>query len=343
MAAEQSGNRLDTAAGQEVEDAHVLAQLRGLGTHLLKLAELGRRAQPQNMLEDAMGILRGMLPFDSAWWGEVSAPPHEAPRNWLHGSIGLSKTFAEEWNTVSMCDAFALQSMAELGQAIRHSDAIDPMPQTLEVAAFSQRHGLFHCMAVTVELPHSGLLFFVSLYRQHAKAAFSGQEAVLLEAFTSHLVPQWVHTLAQLHNAATHCPLDSHALVDQAGNMLFLGIRLGQVLATAFPAWSGTQLPTELLGALGKTPCNFTIEKSHRLRLEPCGSLVAISLPAGRQRSPLSPRELGVAMLYAGGHSNKQIAASLGLTPATVRTYLRSVYVLLGVQNKVELATALRH
>ena len=48
-------------------------------------------------------------------------------------------------------------------------------------------------------------------------------------------------------------------------------------------------------------------------------------------------------MLYAQGHSHKDIAATLGLTPATVRTYLRTAYAALGVSNKLELVAALRH
>jgi DNA-binding CsgD family transcriptional regulator len=46
-------------------------------------------------------------------------------------------------------------------------------------------------------------------------------------------------------------------------------------------------------------------------------------------------------MLYAQGHSSKAIARLLGLTPATVRTYLRNAYDQLDVGNKIELATRL--
>jgi DNA-binding CsgD family transcriptional regulator len=50
---------------------------------------------------------------------------------------------------------------------------------------------------------------------------------------------------------------------------------------------------------------------------------------------------LSAATLYAHGRSYKEIASSLGLSPATVRTYLRSAYTQLGVKNKVELIAAL--
>ena len=56
----------------------------------------------------------------------------------------------------------------------------------------------------------------------------------------------------------------------------------------------------------------------------------------------LGPRSLA-AMLYAQGQSHKDIAATLGLTPATVRTYLRTAYAALGVRNKLELVAALRN
>ena len=44
-------------------------------------------------------------------------------------------------------------------------------------------------------------------------------------------------------------------------------------------------------------------------------------------------------MLYAQGRSHRDIAATLGLTPATVRT----AYAALGVSNKLGLGAALRH
>ena len=91
-----------------------------------------------------------------------------------------------------------------------------------------------------------------------------------------------------------------------------------------------------------KLPSTVAFGANCRLRLEPLGSLVAITLPSRHRNFPLAPRELGAALLYVQGHSYKEIAATLGLTPATVRTYLRNAYALLGVQNKVELIAALR-
>jgi DNA-binding CsgD family transcriptional regulator len=327
----------------ETMESQALLPLRKLSGGLLRLADLARTVPAQALLEASLKLLDGLVPFDSAWWGEVSAGTAQAaPRNWLHGSLGLSKRFADEWNRLSMDDSFALQSIAHVGKVIRQNHPAESASTLSEVEAFGHRHGLARCMAVTVEMPHTGLLFFVSVYRTSSRPAFSEQDEVMFGEFVSHLLQHWRHALEQLQASPTSEPWDGHALADQTGNLLFIGIRIGLALKSAYPGWSGTELPEALLGALSKLPCSFVVGKSGRLRMEPCGSYVAISLATSHQHSPLSPRELGAAMHYANGRSSKEIATVLGLTPATVRTYLRSTYMRLGVRNKVELQAALR-
>jgi DNA-binding CsgD family transcriptional regulator len=325
-----------------VADSRVNSPLRALSACLLQLADLARQAQPQDMLLSALQILRTLVAFDTAWWGEVSAGiGPAAPRNWVHGSIGLSKDFAQEWNALSTVDEFALESIAQLGVVIRHSAADDPSPAPPAVEAFCQRHGLFHCMAITVELPDSGLMFFVAVYRTQARPMFSDEDAVLFGEFVSHLLFHWRQMLERLKKAPMSRPWDSYALADLDGGLLFMGLRVGQALDAAYPDWSGTALPPELSQALCNVPGRFVSGKSCRLRLEPCGALVLISIASRQHKPALAPRELSAAMLYAHGHSHKDIAAALKLTPATVRTYLRSAYSALGVRNKLELVAAL--
>ena len=57
----------------------------------------------------------------------------------------------------------------------------------------------------------------------------------------------------------------------------------------------------------------------------------------------LSAREQEVAEAYRDGQSYKEIARSLEISPATVRTHLRTVYRKLGITSKLELSDALRH
>ena len=335
---------LPAAAPAHAPGGAALDPLRALSRSLLQLSQQAQNAQPQDLLHMAMQTLRGLVAFDSAWWGEVSAgDPQAGPRNWLHGSIGLSRNFAEEWNALAAVDMFAQQSMQRLGEVIRERDVVAHFPEHPAVLAFSERHGLYHCMALTAELPRSGLMFFVSIYRPPGRPEFSDGETALFGEFVVHLLQHWHHRLQRLQSDAPGRPWDSFALARPSGELLFAGLRISLALGAASPGWNGTHLPAAVAQALPGAPCTLAVGKGCRLRLEPCGPLVAMSIVSREHRQPLAPRELSTAMLYAQGQSHKDIAAALGLTPATVRTYLRTAYAALGVRNKLELVTALRN
>lgn len=58
---------------------------------------------------------------------------------------------------------------------------------------------------------------------------------------------------------------------------------------------------------------------------------------------PLSPQELACLKQLAVGRTNKEIARELGLSPATVATYLKCLFQKLGVDNRCHaVAVALR-
>jgi DNA-binding CsgD family transcriptional regulator len=55
----------------------------------------------------------------------------------------------------------------------------------------------------------------------------------------------------------------------------------------------------------------------------------------------LTPSERRIAELAAAGHSNREIAGALFITPKTVEYHLRNAYRKLGIQTRRELARAL--
>lgn len=336
---------------------------------LLVLGDVTHGATIERIVEDAMRTLQPLVRFDRAWWGQVAtggapetrcahapgpgrraglpqarpAPPGGAtgvlagqgsrhpPHNWLQGDIGLGPSFGQEWNAFAERDEFGLASMQRLGQVIRSTEDEPPPPD--DIRDFCVRWDLLHAMAITVELPGSGQLFFVSLYRGLGTPPFTDDEAGVFAEFVAHLLQGWRRRLAGIREQLAVPSWESFAVADAGGRLLYLGRRAAAELERAFPGWPGWQLPAPLLSA--RVPTSVTL---HRV-----GPLLAVACARqATRRARLTPSQWNAAVLYAQGQPYTAIARQLGLSPATVRTYLRDAYALLGVRNKIELLAALQ-
>jgi DNA-binding CsgD family transcriptional regulator len=316
-----------------------LATLRNFSNCLMSMTSAPREIDPEHLLHKSLQSLRLIVPFRSAWWGECSdGQTHLPKRNWLHGHINLNASFAQKWNSLAEQDEFAHDSMRHLDTAVRMSGHDDPCP---EVSALSRHYDLFHVMALTTELPDNGLMFFVSLYRSETSPAFSDSESALFAEFVAHLKHHWRVRVREFLGHTERSDTDGFGLVDSYGTLLYLDKRLGIAIHKVYPNWADSKLPLELLTALRQVPGTISLNGVN-LTLKPCGELVVLCLDGASGRSLLTPRERSVAVLFSQGHSYKEIARMLTLSPATVRTYLRNAYLQLSVRNKIELGLALQ-
>jgi DNA-binding CsgD family transcriptional regulator len=313
--------------------------LEAFSARLLALDRLAASASPSQLMREGLAALRELVPFDAAWWGESSGEIDGlAPRNWLSGRINLSADFAREWNRISSRDRFARESMQRLDVVVRDVGYADP---DAVVEAFARRHDLYHVMAITRKLPGSGLLQFIALYRHRTSHPFESAHSVLFEQYSAHLMQRWSTRVAALiGNTESAVAGDAHALIDGAGEFAYVGAQVALLLRDRFPRWDGGLAPAELVAALRQAPATVKLG-ARRLAAQRCGDLLLLSLSPQRRGALLPPREMSVALLFASGRSHKQIARETGLSPSTVRTYLRDAYLRLDVSDKVALGHAL--
>jgi DNA-binding CsgD family transcriptional regulator len=184
-------------------------------------------------------------------------------------------------------------------------------------------------MGVVLEDAATGHGFFICLYRGYDETAFTDAEAACFGVLARHLLQLWRFALQDALRAGPGGDIGRLGIADRDGRLVHLGAQLFDWIAARCPGWDGRQLPQPL-------PADAALQVS-----EHDGQRWLLLLPDPGTGPRLSPRRLRVAQRFAQGQSNKEIARQLGLSPATVRTYLRDAYLELGVRNKVALGEAL--
>ncbi|MFZ3183212.1 MAG: helix-turn-helix transcriptional regulator [Pseudomonas sp.] len=306
---------------------------------LLQLGRLPRERGAAQFIADGLQLFRNLVPFASAWWGEMSKAQASAPpQSWMHGQLNLSESFAAEWSQVAGSDSFSHDTLNRPGEILRASGFSDPCAA---VNAFARRYDLYHLLCISFELPESGLMFFVCLYRGANAQAFDDCEARLFASFCAHLLQLWRFQVQDLLQLGDADGASEFAVARADGRLLYIGARLCSSIAAAVPGWRGSILPAALREQLPRAPCVVRLGRA-TLTLNRVGEQLILSLQAPSPSAALAPRERSAALLFAAGHSYKEIARMLALSPATVRTYLRNCYLQLGVRSKVELGSILR-
>jgi len=326
-------------AGEVVGGNTSMATLQAFNQCVLHLGRLARDRGASQFIGDGLQAFGQLVPFASAWWGEMSTPGADTPpQSWMHGRINLPESFAAEWHPVAVNDKFSHDTLNQPGEVLRDTGFNDPCEA---VNDFARRYDLYQLMCITFELPESGLMFFVCLYRGVEAQAFDGNEAQLFSAFCDHLLQLWRFQVQDMIRFDSVNGATDFGVARLDGSLLYVGANLGVAIQRELPGWSGSTLPAEVIAQLPKAPCVIRLGRC-ALTLSPNGEHVILSLEVQPRGAVLAPRERTAAMLFAAGHSYKEIARILSLSPATVRTYLRNCYLQLGVKSKVELGSVLR-
>jgi DNA-binding CsgD family transcriptional regulator len=180
---------------------------------------------------------------------------------------------------------------------------------------------------------------FISLYRPEGARPFSETERAVKEALVPHLMRAWeTNWETNWDTAPAPGTAPPAALLSVDGTVIHADDRFTAALRAAWPGGGGKRLVMRDGGVEGPRGATAAVT----ITAVPGGApgMRRVLLRAGGNGA-LTGRERAVAAHYADGLSYKEIAKALGITPDTVRSYIKTCYAKLAVRNKVQLQHAL--
>jgi DNA-binding NarL/FixJ family response regulator len=322
-----------------MRSASSILTLEHLSRLLLRIGHAGRAADAASFVSEVMDVLRNSLGFQFGWCGLVAERSLAYPVLQCVDGIRLPPSFVDELCAVAPRDDWGRGVVSQSAVVHRWSGFIEDDEL---VDDFVRRHDMFHGMAQSLRETFDGRAFVIAVYRERGASRFTDAEAEIFRHSCHHIGSLWWHcvkdALAADDDSADRSRL---ALVRNDGVLLYAGSAVCDALDRSGAQWGGTQLPADLVAALAaRSPGNLRIGAAS-VQVQQEGSHFRMAVTDEKPGSPLSPREWRVARLFAAGQSYKEIARTLSLSPATVRSYLQSAYATLDVRNKVQLGRAL--
>lgn len=311
-----------------------------LSRMLLALHRAGRAAPAEEAERRALACLDTLVPFDSALWA-AGAMRHEGPV--LHNVHleGQPSEMLESYEAVKAEDPLA-RAITERPGVTVNSAALTGWP--LATMAHRRRYGMAHVLSTALVGPTTGLYTAVSLYRADPKQPFAEAERELVQAAMPHLVDVRDVCRAQRLAAAHTDGCDGSAALADAHGVLHQALTgFAERLAAEWPRWRGPVLPEPLLPALreaGNDPAGYT-GRQVAVAVEPMGDLRVVRVRACQPRDRLTRRERQVADRLAAGDTHRDVAAALGIAPATARNHISAIYEKLGVHSRAALVQRL--
>lgn len=286
-------------------------------------------------------IVRCYLPFDSALWGSFTLEPGGARAH--SGTLyGLPDQMMVDYQDIKQHDWLNLQSVAAPGTTFNVS--AEQIKDTVHPLALShmRKYGMEHTLCTAFAEPKLNLWTAIALYRGPAGCTYTEEERELKQALVPHVVQAWhlnaIHAVSDRDAHEDLCR--TRALVDAHGLVHATEPGLAQLLCREWEGWEGPRLPDSVAEAVatdgafrGRTVSVHTLGRFDQLTLIEVREAAAVD--------QLTPRQRAVAEAFATGQTYREIAASLGTSPATIRNHLQAVYEKLGVSSKIELARRL--
>jgi len=294
--------------------------------------------------DHALALAGRLASFDSGRWGSNVITPGGLALHHAHLVNEPPETLAA-YEEVKSQDHLVIAHRGRCGYMMirSHPRTHYGAAEYLGMREYQRRFGHENALVLFHTRPGDLYTNYISLYRADERAQFGLNEAHVMEQAYPHL----------LEALRINCALNARDLVpgpcsgshvgvaDLLGRILFAEPRVGDLLAEEWHEPRNGRLPPVLFDALASVG---TYRGSRvRAAASPIQNLLFFRLRERHRADSLSPRELEIARATARGASYKEAARELGLSPETVRSYLKGIHAKLGVRNRAELLAELAH
>jgi DNA-binding CsgD family transcriptional regulator len=182
-----------------------------------------------------------------------------------------------------------------------------------------------------------------SLWRAKKKSCFSLQDEVLADVVLPHITQAISINRKLTANAFVGNHRQAGAIIaDPQGVIHHIDDFALILLRREYPGWLSTWLPDDLFAALAANSAQRHVGRNIVATLRRQANVFLIAVEARQPGEKLTPAELRVVSAVVKHGTYKEAARQLGVSPATIRNQLHSIYVKLGIRGKSDLARTFR-
>ena len=303
---------------------------------ILALYREGRDIALRSYQDWALEQVRSLIPFDSAWWGNAAAEPMKI--HWIH-LHNCDASIMEVYPPYIAQDFFRAALIAHPGTTINMSDHTSREEYVCSelYQVVGKRYHIEWSLGTLLLDKASALQEFLTLWRHDPHRPFTEDERQLKELLMPHLAEAFRAVRLRHFLRGIDVRNKAWALSDDHGFIREATPAFIACLRDHWRNWKGNLLPDTLahcvLAGRGYNSKTLTIE------LEPSANLRFLQVRPKSVLDRLTTREGEIAKRYAAGETYAEIAASLRLSPATVRNHIAHGFKKLGVINKGQLAS----
>jgi DNA-binding CsgD family transcriptional regulator len=308
----------------------------------------GARGLPSSEFQAfALRLLRPALRFQSAILGlgyfEGSNAPALVPLSSATDQIDPAG-FAE-WKQINRADKIIPIVRFQPRTTFNfHAPTVFSGKSDLVMRDYARRFGRQSYLVTALTDIASPIFEWCSIYRPDPDDQFTEGERSHCQSLMNHLCEALTINRLVQQSGATGADLredESAALVSNDGRILAAQPGFLAACRKQWAQFGLCMVPRPAMAQLTRERHGTFRGRSVTLRSKPLGGFLYVIAISPPRREPLTPRRMDIASLFADGQSAKDIARTLGISPATVRNQLSSAYRHLGVSSRRELRRAL--